>query len=611
MALTFNTTYKVIQKLAKYTVASGTISELTPSGNNFDVFTDTAQVGDWTAFAGVTEDGKFNELKLNVTTGLVATAITGVWEYTADTGSGIDSLSWTALAGVTDGTNSFQTVGLNSVTFTLPEDWANFYRISPTSGSYYFWWIRFRITALTTLTEGGRITNSTNNCTTKHYSIYASGYTSGSPLTMQTIYDADVAGGWGVVTKTDRSYTFNCNLNITDASYITSTQEIIQFKKNFFLIGTASYPEWHIGLVYSGSKVYNGSTFVFIGKNCNYPSSYNPFGANSVIYNTQFRHSYDTTKNHNGYWGAGIGTYGGQTIADVYFEKFRQVNFTETTNSIDGVKFYGGQVEAPGAICRDITAFGGSYSFRPAGSNKDHYVHSSDMSKASSVCINPWAVQTISAWTMDYVDCLWGTLAQKVIWWIHSTVTYTDCKIYETYSMLLNLIDENNNPIQGAKVTLTDANGTEVFNYISNAEGYIGIDSGTVTSATSTTITDSTKAWSTSQHWFKELFITAGTAIGERRIVKKSNTATTLTAHAPFATTPNTTSKYIIIPYVRVKSYVPVAFTVSTYQNSTVTNLNPFTLKIQKSGYNTYKEKFTMSDKVNWTIAMKRSNLTI
>lgn len=41
------------------------------------------------------------------------------------------------------------------------------------------------------------------------------------------------------------------------------------------------------------------------------------------------------------------------------------------------------------------------------------------------------------------------------------------------------------------------------------------------------------------------------------------------------------------------------------------TDLSPFTLKIQKSGYNTYIEKFTMSDKVNWTIAMKRSNLTI
>ena len=58
---------------------------------------------------------QFDVLRLNV-----GTAGDGVWTVTWEYWNG----AWTALAGVTDGTNGFHNAGINEVTFTRPGDWA-------------------------------------------------------------------------------------------------------------------------------------------------------------------------------------------------------------------------------------------------------------------------------------------------------------------------------------------------------------------------------------------------------------------------------------------------------------------------------------------------------
>lgn len=68
---------------------------------------------------------------------------------------------------------------------------------------------------------------------------------------------------------------------------------------------------------------------------------------------------------------------------------------------------------------------------------------------------------------------------------------------------------------------------------------------GTATSATSTTLVNSGKAWTTNQWSNYQVRITAGTGLGQFRTIS-SNTSTTLTVSAAWTTTPDATSVYAI-----------------------------------------------------------------
>ena len=44
---------------------------------------------------------------------------------------------------------------------------------------------------------------------------------------------------------------------------------------------------------------------------------------------------------------------------------------------------------------------------------------------------------------------------------------------------------------------------------------------------------------------------------------------------------------------------------------SVLQSYSPHIITIKKAGYDTYKKKFTLDDKINWTIALKRSTINI
>lgn len=73
----------------------------------------------------------------------------------------------------------------------------------------------------------------------------------------------------------------------------------------------------------------------------------------------------------------------------------------------------------------------------------------------------------------------------------------------------------------------------------------LGFDAGTATSGASTTITDSTKSWTTNRWTNYAVRILAGTGAGQIRPIA-SNTSTALTIVGSWATTPDSTSVYII-----------------------------------------------------------------
>ena len=83
------------------------------AANDWQLFPAGASVDDYAAVGFVTTYGA---VQMNIGTAGVGT-YTVTWEYW-------NGSSWSALGGVVDGTNAFKTVGLNTVTFTVPTNWA-------------------------------------------------------------------------------------------------------------------------------------------------------------------------------------------------------------------------------------------------------------------------------------------------------------------------------------------------------------------------------------------------------------------------------------------------------------------------------------------------------
>lgn len=612
MSITFNDQYVTAKGISYYDASAVSYTQRGSTNNpyNCDLFPDTGvAVGDAILFANHSDTcGKYNELAINLDVAISATGFDGVWEYCV--GGTNAAPGWSALSVVSDGTNKLQNTGAQILSFDVPSDWDNFHLTQVGSYVYYAFLIRFRITSLTTLTEGGHVVNTSNSVQMKNYCINIDNAIS-SPVTFTDIYNADVAGGWGVVTNVQKMFSFACNLKFTNGGLLTSTQELIQFERNWQILSPPF--QFNIGELVSGDKVRKGSTLLFLGRNINYNSGY-IFKALSKVYNATIKHYAEsgTGFNFNGYWGAGLGSQSGQKVIDLSLEGFRQINLPETSNTIIGSKFFGftgvgdSHAEPLGAIVKGCKWFGGTYAVR-TGSTSGTYLHESDISGVTYP-INVWEAQGVNNHRTYIIDCYFGTVADtnKVRWQISSTVTYQNTEVYEGCSFLTRVVDKNGTAISGATILIKDINGSTVYTLTSNDDGYFGVDSGTVTSSVTDSISDSSKSWTTSQWRFSEVYITSGTGVGQRRIITIGNTATQITAGWGWDTLPTAGAKFIFIPNIHYKKFVPIAYTPSSSQNSTVTDYNPYTIIISKSGYKTIRKKVTVNGKIDWTVTMDK-----
>jgi len=584
--ITFNDEYTNIFNAYYYNYTADTYTALGANGANIVYFPDDAGINDSLAIANYKSAsdgyGKFNELKFNVSTNLSATSISLVWEY-ARKGVGYYNTNWYNLSDVIDDTNSFQNTGVNTVNWSIPEDWENYFNPNG-EAAWYSYYIRARIVSVSGLTEGGH-QDANTNIFSKPYVIYVSGYSESNPANFTEIYEADVTNGWGVVNKNNNQFTFNCSLFLKSGSYLETTQEQIQFLKNWdiFILGVIKS-----GLVYSGSKVYRGSEFTFNLYNGDL-GGYIAY-TDAEIYNTHYRYVHMPGSSiMHGHWGGGLGTYGGQKIIDIYAEGLRQFSFARQDNVIIGATGQGMHVETPGAILKDITTFGAGHSVRPTTANIGHYMHQSDFSGATSAPINPYLCST-NNFLMYFVDCNWGTFddAHQALW----SSPGTNNSFYKTNSVLMRSINEDGDGIETANLTIDDSQG-DSFSYLSNVDGYFGQDFGNITSATASTMNDSSKSWSSNQWWFKEVYITSGKGIGQRRIIKKGNTGVQLQVAPDWDTTPNETSKYMIIPYINTELVEPITPGATSY--SIVTDLNPFLIEITHDDYHTNTFNLTIN----------------
>lgn len=605
--ITFNDRFSNIKGVA-YCSSMGVYTLRGTQNNvyNVDLFPNTGvEVGANIIFASSADtSAKFNELKVNLDLGVSATTWDGVWEYSNGGSNSVPT--WAPLSVITDGTNKLQATGTQSLTFNMPPDWTNFHLTNVNIAVYYSFLIRFRVTTVTGLTEGGHFANVSNSTLAKGYTIYCTGFDIANHCTMAQIKAASIAGGWGVVTGVANSYSLACNLKIdTGNNYFLSKSENIQFEENFILWG---YGTFFLGELISGDKVQKGSKFLFLARQCNYPSVLIN-GVGSKIYNSTFQiFTLPTSNNVNGYWG-GLGSSVGSSVLDLYVEGLRQLAWYTTENVYMGVRSSGTMIETPGAILRDITVAGSMYCIRCTDVG-GYSIHQCDFSGATYSPVNLyWSDRNTSGHVSSFVDCNWGTFTdnKKAYWNISPTprLTNLDHKIQEVYSLEMKIVDKLNQPISGVNAVLKDIDGNEVFNLQTNLDGYIAVEEGTATSATTSVLNDTTKNWSVNQYFYKEILLTSGAGAGQRRIIKKGGTATQLPFAWDCTFTPGAGTKYIIIPYVTTKSMSPIDIIPSTTKWSVVKTYSPFTLTISKSGYETYSKIMDIDEAVKETINLK------
>ena len=302
---------KVTPSLIFYVTAAGVVTR-TPGVNAVQLFPATGVgVNDYVAFTINTSptilNHKFNSLILNIATAFAASSYNGIWEYCSSNGT---ALTWKTLS-VTDGTNGFSTVGINTVSFTPPTDWYNrpnsIYAIlgsgETTGSSFYKFFIRYRITAVSGQTAGGITAASSTAVQVIRYSIDYSGFTALAPCTMTAINNANSLNGWGMVTKVDQQYSLACTLYDNSNCYFSSKSEQIQFKQGCFYYSAGVLL---VGNLISGPYVNLGSSFVFESDACDYYG--NLFGSSSLstFYNIVVKHINTLTTGV----GSGQGTWG-------------------------------------------------------------------------------------------------------------------------------------------------------------------------------------------------------------------------------------------------------------------------------------------------------------
>lgn len=265
--IAYNTTQVALNAIYTTTGGGTVFSANLAASTAFNYFSNTAVVNDAIYF-GTSQSASCSNLYLNIGTALAGTGITIVWEYYCGTTG-----TWRTMHNLTDGSNGFTTTGAVIVKFPLQAK----HVLNTVNGITTNRWIRARISALTSITNGGA--QSTTTVKTSDGIVRITAYSDASPCTWDAVYTwvAANAPEVGATKIAFDTYKFdNCFINIANGSTLRSTGEKIY-------MGNGSHGSLvNVSGLYSGTKVgtngwSNASSYFFC-----YTSSTNIIGAGTT-----------------------------------------------------------------------------------------------------------------------------------------------------------------------------------------------------------------------------------------------------------------------------------------------------------------------------------------
>ena len=605
MAILFNqeitTNYIHFERSAVWTKTYG--SDIT-----YDYFADASGVNDAIYFNSYFK--KYRGLKFNITTPLAATSIAVAWEYYTSAG-------WVALAGVIDGTNAFQASGVQSVSWTMPINWYN----CPTIGGQSTmrgYNVRCRITAVSGITEGGAQTGAS----TKYYSnaIHLN-----AAHRMSEILAADVAGGWGVVTRdaSEKNYLFDCNVMVdSGGEFIIRDHEVVTIGKS---------PGWHVN--HAAFEVGTSGTLTIGQKNAVSGFGYN--GATLIWNNGHNQGSYL-------YWRGNVNMY--QSKFWFYGGGYTSLSFGCVLDIVDCLWGSGNvnhtwylTASSSGSFVRTLIAgyylyvYSGDLSFEDTNLTKEE--DGGNPYGALAGYGNYFAKIT----GMDFQDFIRCTVTQ------HASMALIDCAsfqdsqatrsgnyttpehIHRRFNLFVKVVDVGGNAIEDAEVKLLDTDGRsglfEDMRMMTGLGSLYVTDLDTPTDTTARTNTGGTANFSAG-----DIIRIRGEIIEIYSIVS----STTMTVVRNLAgTTCNGHLTRSHAPYMRRESVLTnsdgelyydtdVNFQVTVKDfprhnnvDLAIKDFNPFTLSVAKAGYQTVKIPITIDKKVDEVVALKRIEVNV
>ncbi|MCM8784607.1 MAG: carboxypeptidase-like regulatory domain-containing protein [Candidatus Omnitrophica bacterium] len=425
MAVTYNT----LTDLGYiYTNDGGVFSSNNATNTDFDYFPDDAEVGDILYFG---KNGIFDDIQLYIGTAFAATSVTFVWEYW-------NGYNWVALT-VTDGTSNFTNLGQQTVSFVPPINWRK-----TTINSQNMNWVRVRISAIDTPTEGGA--NSTQKVKAGDNNIIATG-----TVTLATIYNADVAGGWGVVENQGQAYRINATLTIGDNSTTTSFTSSNEFLEFIVLAGRVIWLKGSQVTVQFGTlsngRGYNGSYILFNMIQAGEVGGFRALTGNPTL---KF---YGTLVNT---------TY----IQYIIYSAALNLYTTDFLNSM-------GQLHVTLPVNMNYSTIAGGLILENSPTLASN-LRLTNLKLRSGGTFSDTVIDTLTFWnnypntSIVYMkNC---TITTKVY-----DITSSDrgVTVYYQFSFDLKVIDNAGNEISGATVVMKDKYGTQVFSTTTNENGNI------------------------------------------------------------------------------------------------------------------------------------------
>ena len=425
------------------------------------------------------------------------------------------------------------------------------------------------------------------------------GGTEADPITPQDIYNAAVADGWTDYCKWDGNTLLVLGNFRPDSSNAAQLffRNITFVCCGYFYSYGATGSRIRYGELNSIGQAVSGVKFLF-GFCANYKQFW--IGSNTELYNCVV----DSCNSPNPLYLANVighsiyNNFNGGKGKDIMFRNYTSF-FARTDLPVSGLKLQG----YFNTIYNDCKLFSNiecSYQRLTYGVNSriDTFAFLNN-----SYQIN----EDHAGCTDNFIDCLFPNTTDSdklpVISWYNQTST-----VQLWNSILLKVLDEAGNPISNATIVIKDKNGNTITDfagkstYTTDNAGVLFSEKISITGATSTTITDSSKSWTTNQWLGYNIFIASGNGINQKAKVL-SNTATTITITEPFLVTPS------VGDYAGIITEIKTA--IMTYGGSTyVSNksiLNPFTITISKAGYETYYQKQNITSKIDQTITLKKA----
>jgi len=308
--------------------------------------------------------------------------------------------------------------------------------------------------------EAGSITYDSGSNT-----IIVVGFNKSSPCTFEDIYQADVVNGWGVVSRQgSNQYEFRCKLQIGDGSnetWLIDASKAVSHTVNDDFIYIPNYGHFRCGVVVDEeNKTTKDGCFIYTNSSDKYIIKFSCWGTmelySSIVSaesSTKIQSiSLAGTTGCGGYriWNCnfihvGMDVTGPPPIVDFYRTNWQssQVGPAFTTINASDILIsdctYGTiwfSISSPVTI-KNYRMVGETYSFFCFHLDADLYA------------IN--------------VECKW-----RPIWYSSNAG-----KIYRQYTFTLKVVDENGNPISGAKVKVYNRSGCLEFEDITDANGRI------------------------------------------------------------------------------------------------------------------------------------------